>query len=754
VSELVSILLGAAFTVASAYAWGALAMRKSPSRGRSPGLSQAAIRTSFESSAAADCPGFCQAPPEIALALGAAIESLLVFVILLCGAGAWPAFLALGAVPLAWLAWRLRSALKGPHPLSKGVDWRALLPAAIFLPYGVWYLVNALAPETSPDGLTYHLGLPAEYVRIGGFPDRITFFDLVPQGMEMLFTMAFAFGRHSAAKLVEFTLFVATPPLIFRVAKRLGLGRAGAYLAAGAYFFAPVAGLTGSSSYNDAALVFFALACFWLLLAWRDTGKNAYLFAAGFTAGFCYAIKMPGGAVAFAAALFVIAQRRWRGLPLLAIGAALAIAPWMGRAAILTGNPLAPLGNRIFPNPFFHIATENDLAANLASLHSVKWWDVPWELAFGDRFSGTFGPLLFLLPLSLLAWRSRAGRICLVAAFILALPWWSNSGARFLMPAIAFGWLALGLALPPRAAWAAFCLQAVLCWPQLLNAFQPAWTFRLHEFPLAASLRIEPEADYLASHTRQYAAARMIEAHTPPGARIFSFTAVANAYLDRDVRVFWQSAEADRLDDMFHLCASAPTDYFYTWRFAFSARPLRGVQFRIPTANPYEWDVDEARFESNGEPVAPTPAWALHAKPNLWEAPLAFDGLNLTRWRTWEPVRRGMFVEVDFDRPYTVDAAVLLSHAPAVGVSVDCWGLDPDFHWAKLPTPGVPTLRKPEVWRFPLARVLKHAGYRFVLAQLGDSGNGPVGQKILADPLQWNLTLEGQSQDTALFRVR
>ena len=38
----------------------------------------------------------------------------------------------------------------------------------------------------------------------------------------MLYTVAFAFGRHAAAKLVEFAFFLATVPLIFRLGRRLG----------------------------------------------------------------------------------------------------------------------------------------------------------------------------------------------------------------------------------------------------------------------------------------------------------------------------------------------------------------------------------------------------------------------------------------------------------------------------------------------------------------------------------------------------
>ena len=212
----------------------------------------------------------------------------------------------------------------------------------IFAAYGVWYLVNALAPETIADGITYHLGLPNEYLRLGGFPDHITFYDVVPQGMEMLYTVAFAFGRHAAAKLVEFAFFLATIPLIFRVGRRLGATDLACLVAAVFYFCAPVAGITGSSSYNDAAGVFFMLAAFYLLLL----ADARYLLPAGVLAGFCYAIKLPGVVVVAGAVLFVAAQRRWKPVLIVAAGAVLMMAPWVVRAAVLTGNPVAPLMNR------------------------------------------------------------------------------------------------------------------------------------------------------------------------------------------------------------------------------------------------------------------------------------------------------------------------------------------------------------------------------------------------------------------------
>ena len=163
------------------------------------------------------------------------------------------------------------------------------------------------------------------------------------------------------------------------------------------------------------------------------------------------------------------------------------MAPWMVRAVVLTGNPVAPLMNRVFPNAYFHIATEQEMAGNLRSLGDVRPSQVPWELAFGDRLTGTFGPLFLALPIGLLALRRREGRLLWAAALLLALPWRTNTGARFLMPAVALAAIAFGMALPRPAAWAAIAIQAVLCWPHVLDTWETRYSFRLHQFPLAAA---------------------------------------------------------------------------------------------------------------------------------------------------------------------------------------------------------------------------------------------------------------------------
>src|SRR6266536_1145248 len=155
-----------------------------------------------------------QAPDLIALGVGAVIESLLVFGLLAAGFAHWPAFLALsviGLLPIFFLRPRFRAPLPGG------------LPAIVIAGYSVFYLIHALAPEIQPDGVSYHLGLVAEYARLGGFPDRVGFFEMLPQGLEMLFLFAFIIGKHSAAKLVHFGFLLATVPHIIELGRRMRL---------------------------------------------------------------------------------------------------------------------------------------------------------------------------------------------------------------------------------------------------------------------------------------------------------------------------------------------------------------------------------------------------------------------------------------------------------------------------------------------------------------------------------------------------
>ncbi|HTT61919.1 MAG TPA: glycosyltransferase family 39 protein [Bryobacteraceae bacterium] len=724
---LLAILFGAFFTLAVAWMLGNICLHRLP------------------------------VPPALTLALGAAVESTLVFLLLLGRVGHRATFIALGAVCLALFWWKGRGAarLTGEPATPRADTFSRRLAGVVLAFYAALYLINALAPELEPDARMYHLGLTSEYVRLGGFPYRIGFHEMLPQGLEMLFVPAFAFGRHSAARLVHCAFLLATVPLMLGIGRRLKLPDIATLAAAVLYFCAPVTGITGTSAYTDAGEVFFTLATFYALLIWRDARDVRYLAAAGVTAGFCYAIKFPGALVPILAVAFVVTVQRGvrvRDLALLTGTAAAMAAPWILRSAIMTGNPAAPLFNRLFPNPYFHPTMERAMAAALASSNGVPRWRIPYELIVGGAFAGTMGPVFFALPLGLLALRRRAGRLCWLAAALLTLPWFWNTGARFLMPALPFLAIALAMALPRVALWVCIAVQAVGCWPQIFAIYHPAYTWRLERIPWRAALRIQSEPDYLLSVLPAYSVARLVHDNTKPGERIFSLISVPEAYTDREVLEFWNSAQADRLLDTLSMAVS-PNNLLYDVRADWTPRLLSGLRIRVPRAAPVEWQIHEIQLFNGSAELVGNPQWELLAWPNVWELPLAFDGNRATHWRTWEPIQSGMYVEADFGAAHRLNAAVMISPTPFYGLPFEFYGRQPDG-WHLLSGRPAVTQRTLGDVRMSATRAVLAAGYRYILAENSKEGNGMVGAALAAHEGEWGLQKTAEAGPVVLFRIQ
>jgi len=695
-------------------------------------------------------------PRTVTLAVGAAAESGLVFLLLLAGAGNRIAFVLVGVACVALLvrlrsrAPRLDDAVKSPA--DRVTVW---LAAALLASYGVLYLVNAMAPEVEPDAAGYHLGLVSEYVRLGRFPSRVGFYEMMPQGLEMLFVPAFAFGRHSAAKLVHFAFLLATIPLLLRIGRRLELPDRVAWIAAIIYFCAPVVGVSGTSAYNDAALVFFVLATFYLLLVWRDTRDARYLVPAGITAGFCYAIKMPGILVLPLAVVFVMVEMRaMRNRDVLRVAAAglVAIAPWALRAVIMSGNPVAPLFNGIFPNSHFHALVERQLPGGLGSLRNMPLWRAPYELAAGGRFGGIVGPVFLALPLGFLALRRRAGRLCWVAAVLLAVPWFWNSGTRFVMPALPFVTLALVMALPKPAAWVCLAVQAVACWPQVADRYDYAHIWRLHDFPWRAALRLESEHDYLWRRSDDYKIAQMLQHDTRPGERIFSLMGVATAYTDREVLEFWHSAQAERLTDALRMVSIYRSQPFFEVRAAWPPQAIWGLRVRLPRAYPAEWSIHDVMLFSGEYRIFNSPQWRLRAWPNVWEAPLAFDENEATRWRTWQPMRAGMYLQAEFDHAQTLSGAVMTSETPAFRVPFEFYARGRGG-WRLLSAHPEVALRTLPDLRVAAANTVRDAGFSYILAATGNAGNAPLAAAMEGHAAEWGMEKAGYAGRVTLYRI-
>jgi hypothetical protein len=688
---------------------------------------------------------FRRAPDVLALAAGASIESVIVFGLLAAGIAKTPVFVVLAALALAPLAW-LRPRLSLPLP-------RHPLLLLILSGYGVLYLIHALAPEIQSDALTYHLALVAEYGRIGGFAPHIDFYSMLPQGMEMLFLFAFAIGKYSAAKLVNLGFLLATIPLMLEIGRRFGLSERISGAAAALYFCAPVVGLTGTSTYNDATLVFFTLATLLALLLWKQERDDRYLLAAGLVAGFCYALKMSGALIPVLAVGLALLSRRLRPALTVAAAAAIPILPWLARNTLMTGNPFAPLATTIFPNPYFHPLMERNLKILWANYSGFTYRAAPWQLTVGDKLQGTFGAVFLLTPIGLLALRKKAGRWIWLAAVLVSLPWLSNVGARFIMPSAPFLALAMTMSLDSLASpllWAVVALHAVSCLPNVSPIYQPAYAWRLPDLPWRAALRLESERDYLTRTVSEYQiAAEFLTQNTRPDETTFTLVNLPNAYKNRTLVDTWESGLAERLTDTL-----STANWRYDLRADWPAESLKGLRFRVAERNANEWDVNEIRLFSGSDRVYNSPHWILNAWPNPWESPLAFDDNFASRWRTWQPRPAGSFIEVLFDHPQRLTTAMLTTHEPAFSkLRVEFYGLRDNGEWKLLsakPSQNV----VPVDARLAATRYLKRSGISYILAPSEAPGVWQLGKILLEQQREFGLEDVGQVGAVHLLRIR
>jgi hypothetical protein len=525
----VTAIFGAGFTVAVSMALGFLLL--------------GCLRLQFHRSEAA----------LFAFVSGSACLSLAVFLLCLVHQARPVAFAFLGAAAIGCAVWQGRKRPERAALPEMPALWRALF-GVVLLAFFLCYLLNAMAPEVSPDGSGYHLGNVARYARNAGFTwDFHSIYASLSQGMEMLFLVAFSFGKHSAAALVEVAFQAALPLLMVCYGRRFGFPRAAAF-AAILTFACPVVGIAGSSAYLDVSVATLLFAVFYLLQVWDEKKCINLLFLIGLLCGFCYSLKYTGVVVLPFAVGFVWSSRAARRVPVLLLGAAILIAPWVLRNWLWLGNPVAPFLNHWFPNPWWTDRMEGAYLSGLAHYPQVKsYFDIPLQLTvIGGLVPGLLGPVFLLAPISLLALRHSQGRRLLLAGAVFAIPAWFNTEVRFLIPAVPFVALAMGLAL--ANSWGVLPVLAVfhamISWPSVLNIYCDPNAWRIRGLPVRAALRLEPESGYIAAHIGDYALKPAIEQAVPPGGRIFSFAGRPAAYIDRDIIVGYESSLGEQASQL------------------------------------------------------------------------------------------------------------------------------------------------------------------------------------------------------------
>ena len=465
--QMFRILLGALFSGGASYCFGTLLFRR---------LNLRLERTE------------CLA---LAFVAGSACFSAVIFVLCSMGLARKELFVALALVALV--------AVICTRGNTNYINCPAPIPGwpfgVLFAAFGIVYLVNALAPEMSPDGSAYHLPFVARYLRAHGF-ERIdqNLYANLPQGIELLFLPAFSLGGPSASAMVHFLFLLNLPLMMISYGRRFGFPLP-AVAAAFLVFASPVFGWDGTSAYVDVAAAAILFALFYLLSIWEKEMGSCLLIPIGILAGFSFAAKYTAAiGIPYALGIVMWTQRRagkaWLRPVLTICGvAALFILPWMIKNQVFGGNPLAPFANRLFPNPYVHVSFEEQYRLHLRHYLLADWIHAPWELTVkGETLQGFFGPIFLLMPwLSYHCAGERAGAF----AGRAVPPWLLNIGTRFLIPAVPPS-LALALALRSPTD---CCQRSRFCtvfFPgtQPLSIFD-AYAPRLSTFPFRAAFRIE-----------------------------------------------------------------------------------------------------------------------------------------------------------------------------------------------------------------------------------------------------------------------
>jgi hypothetical protein len=724
----VSILFGALFTIAIAYALGRVFLQR--------------LR--------------CKLTREEELIFGfvagAPILSLLIFVLASAHLIYDGALFAMGLAILGY-AWK-------QHAFPFSAERLPALPRLwqwvfwpIYTVFAVVCVIYAMAPEWSPDGSSYHLGVLAHYYRAHGFVKlQSNMYANLSQGVEMLFLNAWAFGRHSAAALVHCAFLLTLPLLMLRYGQRMAMPAAGA-AAALFTFLSPVVMVDGASAYIDVAAVCVLFAVFYLC---EIDASPVFI---GMLAGYCYAMKY----TAFLAVIYVVIRfalrRRWKDLALLAAPAAIMILPWVGRNWIWFGNPFSPLFNAWFPNPWVHVGFEQDYQRMMRNYTGLtSYLQLPLELTVrGQILGGFLGPLFLLTPLALLSLRKPEARRALAAGVLFALPYAANVGARFLIPALPFVALALAAGLPRLALPALVLAHAVLSFPDIPKRYVDTYAWRISHIPLRQALRIQSEDSWLGDKWPPYRVARMIEAKTRPGDVVFSFSSIAESYTTREIRASFQSGPNEELRDSLLVALISDFQPSEQWTFHLPRQTLTAIR-AVQTAKPAPqsddardmWSIAEFRVLDQGRELPRADHWRLNARPNPWGVQKAFDNWPITRWRSWQWIQPGMYIEVDFGRPTEVDAVHLEASTDQHAVRLKIHGRSAAGVWKDLAAEPVKTgLAPPLGLRRAAIEEMRRAGVSHLLITQDDFMWDDYGRNASL----WGIREIGVSDITRLYKL-
>ena len=228
------------------------------------------------------------------------------------------------------------------------------------------------------------------------------------------------------------------------------------------------------------------------------------------------------------------------------------------------------------------------------------------EATVRGSLGGVLGPVFLLAPLGLLALRKPLGRQLWLAALVFGANYFSNIGARFLIPPLPFVALTMVMALQalPGLTLAVVLLHAALSWPPVVEKFVPAGSWRLTLTPWRDAFHLRDPGRYYKNHLALYPASELIEKVTPPGSTVLTFKPIPDAYTSRRILVNYESA-ANQAEERIFLSAAIGRDQPNgRLRFTFSPRRLRAIWVNQTASGTDIWSINELRIFLDGHELA------------------------------------------------------------------------------------------------------------------------------------------------------
>jgi hypothetical protein len=326
-------------------------------------------------------------------------------------------------------------------------EW-AVLGAGVALALVFW--CSSLAPETGPDGVGARSALPLIWERAGaiiGVPEMFTSY--MGLGGEIINLIVLPLAGGNMAKI---TSLVSAFFLVGCISSAGGESRRLlSWLAAFVFFSSTVVSWQFVHGFVDMHVAFLTVASMLAFESWISDRRNVWLLAAGLIAGTAVSIKLHAGTLFVLSACLIVYEcwkhrgsvwNAWQPLLLLSAGIALALVPSVIRSYILTGSPVFPFANDIFPSQL-----ALDWAKQLPSYgsgFSLQVFTLPFRTVLSPAsFNelGTYHPatwILALFGLALLPWSGPSGRRWWLVSIIFWLGWiMTEQNLRYSLPALA-----------------------------------------------------------------------------------------------------------------------------------------------------------------------------------------------------------------------------------------------------------------------------------------------------------------------------